>query len=405
MSNLSHPLRRYILLLGLLMSLLLTGLSIKQAIAQPSEAPQTAETSPIADCAPIAENEQQSKGNQQPLEGKQFSNPNTQTEMYPSKVIVSDEDNKHTIIKVYDLPKDTSPSAIPREDFEQAGYLYTFTDITATENYAEDTKAHQESLTFEAQTNQFDAVLAMTPKQKEVTTADGYSGTLDLVTESIKTEPAGYGTKSKRYTVTRSYPHLAAADTSYVPKTITDRGKTLSLTDIKWQTDNTATVDGYDLANRYTAVASYTGTSTSQYVKGYTVTAEYSGTVSKVINDTMHYEVMYVGSRIKQSINWQYPIALLVVLCLSSLGYLVIRNKKIREEYNDDENDDNPNKTSGTQTHGQETLLANPDETERRECEHEQAKATDEQQTKPQGNGRRHVYGDDDDTVYPGVSQ
>lgn len=367
MSNLSNPLRRYMVVLSLLVSLF----SLYGANFCPRQA--LAETSPTI--------------------------PNAQIEVYPAKVIVSDEDNRHTIIKIYDLPKDTNPFAIPREDFEQAGYLYTFTDITATENYAEDAKPHQETLTFEAQTNQFDAILAMTPKQKEVTTADGYSGTLDLVTESIKTEPAGYGTKSKRYTVTRSYPHLDAADASFIPKTITDKGKTLNLTDINWQTDNTEAVDGYNLANRYTAIASYTGTSTSQYVKGYTVTAEYSGTVSKVINDTTHYKVMYVGSRIKPSLNWQYPIALLVVLCLMALGYLTIRNKKMKEDYHD-ENDDNPNKSS--ETHNQETLLANPDETERHE--HEQAEATDEQQTKPQGNGRRHVYGDDD-TVYPGVSQ
>ena len=35
-------------------------------------------------------------------------------------------------------------------------------------------------------------------------------------------------------------------------------------------------MDGYAVADRYTAVATYTGSATSSYVKGYTVTADYA---------------------------------------------------------------------------------------------------------------------------------
>ena len=64
---------------------------------------------------------------------------------------------------------------------------------------------------------------------------------------------------------------------------------------IEWQSDNTATVDGYALTDRYTAVATYTGSKTSSYVKGYTVTADYSGTVSRIALNKVRYVAIFEG--------------------------------------------------------------------------------------------------------------
>lgn len=43
--------------------------------------------------------------------------------------------------------------------------------------------------------------------------------------------------------------------------------------------------DGYEQAIRYTATATYTGTATSKYATGYTVTVDYKGEVSKTSCD------------------------------------------------------------------------------------------------------------------------
>ena len=94
---------------------------------------------------------------------------------------------------------------------------------------------------------------------------------------------------------TRSYPNLAGQDTSYIPKTITDNGRTLELASIDWQTDNTANEDGYAVADRYTAIATYTGSATSSYVKGYVVTADYSGTVSRIALNKVRYVAIFEG--------------------------------------------------------------------------------------------------------------
>ena len=48
--------------------------------------------------------------------------------------------------------------------------------------------------------------------------------------------------------------------------------------------------------DRYTAVATYTGTVSSSYVKGYTVTAEYKGTVSKTNTDKVLYTAIFEES-------------------------------------------------------------------------------------------------------------
>ena len=83
-------------------------------------------------------------------------------------------------------------------------------------------------------------------------------GTLTLQLDTVRVEVAGYGSSTKEISATRSYPNLAGQDTQYIPKTIEENGKTLTLKDIDWQTDNTATSDGYALGDRFTAVATYT---------------------------------------------------------------------------------------------------------------------------------------------------
>ena len=45
----------------------------------------------------------------------------------------------------------------------------------------------------------------------------------------------------------------------------------------------------------YTAIATYTGSATSSYVKGYVVTADYSGTVSRIALNKVRYVAIFEG--------------------------------------------------------------------------------------------------------------
>ena len=105
---------------------------------------------------------------------------------------------------------------------------------------------------------------------------------------------------------TRTYPNLADADTSYIPKTVEENGCTMELVDVSWQTAAADEVSGQSVATRYTAVASYAGTKTSRYVKGYVVTADYVGNVSRTTNNSILYTAIFSAMKEPEKGNLSY---------------------------------------------------------------------------------------------------
>ena len=105
-------------------------------------------------------------------------------------------------------------------------------------------------------------------------------------------EVAGYGSSTKTVTATRTYPGLANQDTQYIPKTIQEGGNSMTLQAVDWQTE----ADGH-----FTAMASYSGSATSSYVKGYTVTADYTGTVSRINLNKTRYVAIFEGTALTPS--------------------------------------------------------------------------------------------------------
>lgn len=216
--------------------------------------------------------------------------------VYPTSIDVRDEGAE--IRKTYDLAPDADPAGIPRTDFEHAGFYYTFVDLLKQELPEYEERTHTESVSLNSKKKDMESILELLPKQKEFVTDDGLSGILDLQLDTVQVETAGYGKSTKQVSVTRNYPNQVSQDTENIPKTIDDGGKTLTLADIKWQTDNTANVNGYAMGDRFTAVATYTGTATSTYVKGYTVTADYTGTVSRIALNRVRYVAIFEGMSI-----------------------------------------------------------------------------------------------------------
>ena len=216
---------------------------------------------------------------------------------YPTAVEESEDGGE--IRKVYDLEPGQDPAGIPRSDFEQNGVHYTLTDLLKQEMPEYQERQHTEEVSLESKNKDMASILALLPQQKEFVTEDGLSGTLTLQLDTVQVETAGYGKSTKTVTTTRKYPNLGSQDTSYIPKTVEENGRTMTLQDISWQTDNTANMDDYALGDRYTAVATYSGTATSSYVTGYTVTAKYEGTVSKIALDRVRYVAIFEGTEIK----------------------------------------------------------------------------------------------------------
>ena len=215
------------------------------------------------------------------------------TPCYPTSVTRSEDGAQ--IRKVYDLGPEDDPAGISRSDFEQENFHYTHTDLLRQEAPEREERFHTETVTLNSKSKDMESVLALLPAQREFTTEDGLTGTLSLKLDTVNVEVSGYGSSTRQVSATRSYPNLAGQDTSYIPKEITDNGRTLELASIDWQTDNTANEDGYAVADRYTAIATYTGSATSSYVKGYVVTADYSGTVSRIALNKVRYVAIFEG--------------------------------------------------------------------------------------------------------------
>ena len=216
---------------------------------------------------------------------------------YPTSVSRSEDGTE--IRKYYDLSPEDDPAGIPRSDFEQDGFRYTLIDLLKQELPENESRQHTETVSLQSKSKDMESVLALLPQEKEFITEDGLSGVLTLRLDTVQVEVAGYGSSTREVSATRSYPNLANQDTANIPKSIEDNGRTLTLQSIDWQTDNTATTDGYALGDRFTAVATYTGTATSSYVTGYTVTADYTGTVSRIALNKTRYVAIFEGAAIE----------------------------------------------------------------------------------------------------------
>ena len=207
--------------------------------------------------------------------------------LVPQEVIMGTSGECKTVEKVYVLPKDSDENLIPQEAFTENDVEYIFEEMKVKDNSEEDTKEYSENVNYHTSTNDAETVVTLFSPTVEVTTEDGYVGTLTFDHSTLELTPAGYS--SRKFTVTeeRSYPNLASADTSLVPKTIDKDGTTLTLADIEWITAADETINGTEVAVRYTANAIYTGTETKTYVNGYTASADYKGTVTKAVNETV----------------------------------------------------------------------------------------------------------------------
>ena len=268
---------------------------------------------------------------------------------YPTSITISEDGTE--VRKIYDLAPEDDPAGSSRSDFEQDGFHYTLTDLLKQELPENESRQHTETVVLESKKKDMESVLALLPQEKEFITEDGLMGVLTLQLNTVQVDVAGYGSSTKGVSATRTYPNLAGQDTQFIPKSIEDDGKTLTLQSIDWKTDNTADVDGYAMGDRYTAVATYTGTATSSYVKGYTVTADYTGTVSKIALDRIRYVAIFEGTALEPVVepvpekepaqfNWAYVLVPLGVVAAAGGSIGTALYLKRRSETTESEGDD-----------------------------------------------------------------
>lgn len=223
--------------------------------------------------------------------------------LYPTEVNEYASGEEMRLERTYCLSPTDDPASIPVGDFDREGWHYTLLDVTRQENSKSDEKDYAETYTLNMDTKDMEKIMPQLVAERTVTTEDGYTGTLVLDTSSIKVEAAGYNTSTKTVTATRTYPNLSDADISFVPKSITDNGRTMELADVQWQES-----DGF-----YHASATYTGKVSNKYATGYIVTADYSGGVVRTTMDDTIYTAIFSGTPIqpeRSAFDWRYLLIL-----------------------------------------------------------------------------------------------
>ena len=253
--------------------------------------------------------------------------PPTIPTVYPIEVNSSESGGVYRLEKVYCLGTKEDPDAITTKSFEREGRHYELLDLLKADQTETDTQEHIEIITLESSTKDMSEIIKVIEPVMEVTTEDGYTGTLTADYTTIQVEASGYKNRSRTVTAERTYPNLSDADVSLVPKSVNENGRTLTLADVSWQEAAVDPTDGYDIPIRYTAVASYTGTATSKYATGYTVTADYKGDVTRTSCDTVVYTAVFssVGNAAaktgRSSFNWLWLLIPVGAAALGGCGY------------------------------------------------------------------------------------
>ena len=218
----------------------------------------------------------------------------TPSVLYPVEVLEYTEGDRAEprISKTYELSPMDDPALIPTGDFERSGCLYTLLDIVKEDQTETDSKYYTETVTLDSKSKDMEEIMPLLAATCEAVTEDGYTGLLTLDTASIQVEASGYATSTRNVSATRSYPNLSEADLSLIPKSIEEKGKTLTLADVQWSSSEQTDGAGCTVT-RSTAAASYTGTSSYQYATGYTVTANYTGEVAKTGCSVVTYTAIF----------------------------------------------------------------------------------------------------------------
>lgn len=112
--------------------------------------------------------------------------PEQNASYYPTSVEEYMEGDSPRIKKVYQLSLADDPSQIPTEDFERDGRLYYLLDMTRKDEVGVDIQTITQTKTLASETNNMEKILQSLEPQMEVTTEDGYTGTLTLDHTTVK---------------------------------------------------------------------------------------------------------------------------------------------------------------------------------------------------------------------------
>jgi len=203
----------------------------------------------------------------------------------------------NAVRRTYALPPDVNPAVISTADFEMFGQQFTFAYVIQQQTSDESFIEIRETVTIEARSRNLNDILPNLEQEIRFE-RDGFAGTLVLDLHSITSEVAETSRHTTTATRQRTYPNLLSADNSLIPRTITDGGTTFHLSTVDWQSNSISVVDGHTVASSFTANATYTAQVTQTRTTGYTITAEYVGTVFRTNQGKTLFTAVFYGEPI-----------------------------------------------------------------------------------------------------------
>ncbi len=277
--------------IGMMLVVLLAVAVVLSVSAHAAEPPQavvadgdSGTTISITDITPReAENEEDTQN-----EAKNY----TVGSHYPVSVQTSEEGGVRLLVKTFLVPEDAAPQGLIEEGLTRRGIAYEVTDILRRELPGEtEKKTVSQTVILDSETDKTEDILPLLKPTMEYQ-EDGFSGMISLNRDSIKATEAG--TSNYAYTLKeeKEFSNLDRNDLAYIPKTAEKNGVTLKLADVEW-TPMASSADNSEVPSLFSATALYTGTAWGQKADGYTITAEYTGEVSRMSEGQVLYSVVY----------------------------------------------------------------------------------------------------------------
>lgn len=240
----------------------------------------------------------------------------------PDDIVSQNLDGRQLIVKSYTLSPGDDPDALIEEPFQQDGYLYSYTDMVKEEHPFEERRTEVQTVTVNTDSKDLSAVLSALAAT--IPFDDGkFTGTLTLDHTTIRTEAAGYTTKSYTVSETKQIGGLDRNDPSYVPATTVKNGQTLSLSNVSWSVEGTGLSDGALIPTSYMATATYTGRGSSKVATGYVTTAQYTGEVASSGVSSISYTVTYLGEPVPAP-PFHWPLFFIIAGALLLAGVLAL---------------------------------------------------------------------------------
>jgi len=238
----------------------------------------------------------------------------TVSSYYPIEVQTAEDHGIQLLVKTFLVPTNTDPQTLVEGDLTRRGIAYEPSDILRRE-LPEDVekKSVTQTVTMDSETDKLEEILPLLNPTLDYS-AEGFSGVLTLDKGSIQTKETGTSSYAYQLKETKEYTGLDRNDPYYIPKTTEKNGVTLSLADVDW-TPMASAADDSEVPSLFRATALYTGTAWGSKADGYTVTADYTGEVSKAAPGKVMYSIIYEEVSVN-SVAFPWKTVVLAVACV-----------------------------------------------------------------------------------------